>query len=161
MRNAFVFDFTTRQMAARSKDIAAHDDILGKLAAARRAKPGRLGEDDVRFMLMSNVIAGSDTTSTSLSAAIHYLLATPRALDRLRRELREKVEAGEVDGGDGRIVTQKVAEGWPYLQAVLFEAMRLHSVVGMLLPRVVPPGGLRFGEYYVPGGVSIGIIWAW
>lgn len=141
-------------MARKDRAGAADDhdgDILSKLLVAQRQKP-QLSEVDIGFMLTTNVVAGSDTTSVSLCAIVYYLLTTPRALDRLMGELQEKVASGEVDA-DG-VVTQKVAESWPYLQAVILEGMRLHPALGSMLSRVVPKEGLRFDDHYVPPGVS-------
>ncbi|KAH7042229.1 cytochrome P450 [Macrophomina phaseolina] len=160
-RNGSLHDFTLRAMASR-KDSAAsesedngdnHGDILSKLLAARREKP-KLSELDISFALTSNVTAGSDTTSISLCATVYHLLTTPPALARLLRELRERVEAGEIQP-EG-IVAQKVAERWPYLQAVIYEGLRLHPAVGVLLSRIVPPQGLSFEGNYVPGGTEVG-----
>lgn len=124
---------------------------MSKLLAVHREKP-QLSESDVGFTLTANVTAGSDTTTFTLAAVFHYLLTTPEALGRLLRELKDKVVSGEVKA-DG-VVTEKVAESWSYLQAVLMEGMRLHPAIGALPPRVVPKEGLRFGDYFVPAGVS-------
>ncbi|KAL1618256.1 hypothetical protein SLS56_010620 [Neofusicoccum ribis] len=157
-RNGYLHDFTLKQMAARKERAAAgaddhNSDILSKLLAASRAKP-QLSESDIGFTLTSNVIAGSDTTAVSMSAIVYYLLVTSAAKDRLLRELREKVVAGDVDA-DG-IVPAAVGEKWPFLQAVIHEGMRMHPALGGLLARVVPPAGLRFGENFVPGGAEVG-----
>ncbi|EOD49073.1 putative cytochrome p450 family protein [Neofusicoccum parvum UCRNP2] len=97
-RNGALHDFTVRQVAARQDRDGGDDDghagdILSKLLAAHRAKPA-LTEVDVGFMLTSNVVAGSDTTSASLSSIVYHLLRTPAALERLLEELREKYEVG-------------------------------------------------------------------
>ncbi|GME58427.1 cytochrome p450 family protein [Neofusicoccum parvum] len=159
-RNGALHDFTVRQVAARQDRAAAAagdddhaGDVLSKLLAAHRAKPA-LTEVDVGFMLTSNVVAGSDTTSASLSSIVYHLLRTPAALERLLEELREKVRSGEVDG-EG-VVTQAQAERWPYLQAAILEGMRLHPAVGGLMARVVPEEGLRFEGHFVPGGYEVG-----
>ncbi|KAF4308372.1 cytochrome p450 family protein [Botryosphaeria dothidea] len=156
-RNGSLHDFAVQEMTARKDRAGAADDhdgdILSKLLVAQRQKP-QLSEVDIGFMLTTNVVAGSDTTSVSLCAIVYYLLTTPRALDRLMGELQEKVASGEVDA-DG-VVTQKVAESWPYLQAVILEGMRLHPALGSMLSRVVPKEGLRFDDHYVPPGYEVG-----
>ncbi|KAK7702725.1 hypothetical protein SLS57_011224 [Botryosphaeria dothidea] len=152
-RNGSLHEFTLKQISARKDRMGTADDhagdILSKLLAATREKP-QLSESDIGFTLTSNIIAGSDTTSVSLSATIYFLLRNPPALERLLRELREKVVSGEIDANG--IVTQAQAEKWAYLQAVLHEGMRLHPALGGILARVVPKSGLRFGDHYVPEG---------
>ncbi|EKG22337.1 Cytochrome P450 [Macrophomina phaseolina MS6] len=165
-RNGSLHDFTLRAIAAR-RDSGGADDgtpgagageehhgvMLSKLLDARRSKP-QLSESDIGLALTSNVTAGSDTTRISLSAMIYYLLTTPPALQRLLREMRDKVDAGEIDRAG--IGFQRVAERWPYLQAVINEGLRLHPALGMLLPRVVPPQGLSFEGKHVPAGTEVG-----
>ena len=43
-----------------------------------------------------------------------------------------------------------------YLQAVMYEAMRLYPAVGMSLPRTTPSEGLLVGDKFIPGGVRTG-----
>ncbi|KAH7025397.1 cytochrome P450 family protein [Macrophomina phaseolina] len=156
-RNGSLHDFTLRAIAAR-RDSGGADDgtpsagageehhgvMLSKLLDARRSKP-QLSESDIGFALTSNVTAGSDTTSISLSAMIYYLLTTPPALQRLLREMRDKVDAGEINRAG--IVSQR---------AVINEGLRLHPALGVLLPRVVPPQGLSFEGKRVPAGTEVG-----
>jgi cytochrome P450 len=42
----------------------------------------------------------------------------------------------------------------PYLQAVIKEAMRLHSPTGLSMARIVPKGGATIAGQYIPEGVS-------
>ena len=48
------------------------------------------------------------------------------------------------------------AESMPYLQAVMYEALRLHPAVGMSLPRVTPDEGATIAGTYLPAGTSVG-----
>lgn len=45
----------------------------------------------------------------------------------------------------------------PYLQAVIKEAMRIYSPVGMSLPRTVPQGGATLAGIHFPAGTDVGI----
>ncbi|OJD29667.1 cytochrome p450 family protein [Diplodia corticola] len=174
-RNGALHDFTLRAMASRKDRMTPNDDdnnesnhgdILSKLLAASAQKP-QLTDQYIGFALTSNVVAGSDTTSISLCAMLLHLLrpssstpSAPSALSRLLRELRDKVDAGEIPdpaADPHAVVPQRVTERWPFLQAVVYEALRLHPVVGSLLARVVPAGGLSFdGGCFVPAGTEVG-----
>jgi cytochrome P450 len=47
----------------------------------------------------------------------------------------------------------EVGFAMPYLQACIYEALRMHPAVGMSLPRVVPPDGFEIEGVFLPGGV--------
>lgn len=92
------------------------------------------------------VAAGTETTSTFLSALTYYLLKYPEALRRLQGELRQTfVNHGEIDGD-----TTKDLE---YLHAVVEEGMRIFAPAPFGLPRV-SPGATVCGEW-IPKGVRV------
>ncbi|KAL9097278.1 MAG: hypothetical protein Q9165_000705 [Trypethelium subeluteriae] len=101
--------------------------------------------------LMANmallIIAGSETTATTLAATIYLLLKNPRALERLNREIRTRFK-GIQDMTIDRL------SAFEYLNAVIQEAMRVHAPVPIGLPRVVTIDDAVVAGYAVPGGVS-------
>ncbi|PYI08872.1 cytochrome P450 family protein [Aspergillus sclerotiicarbonarius CBS 121057] len=150
-RNGFFYQFATQQLVAR-KDRGGDDrDIINQLFTIQKAKP-HFSDTDIAFMMTANVFAGADTTSISLHAILYLLLKNPTTYRRLMAELEAKRSAGELSD----VVTFEQAESSPYLQAVLYEAIRLYSAAGDLLNRDVPPGGMKIGEYYVPEGTVVG-----
>lgn len=91
---------------------------------------------------------GSDTTSYSTSAAVHYLLSSPDALAKLRQELDESVAFIRYKPDHKRI------QSLPYLNAVVKETLRLSSPVPGCLPRTVPVSGTSVASIDLPAGVS-------
>lgn len=99
------------------------------------------------------IVAGSDTTSTTLAATLHYLLHNPPTLHRLRTEIlatfstRHEIRMGPK------------MQSCSYLRAVIDETMRMTPAVGGNLPREVLPGGLEIPELgvYLPEGVDVGV----
>lgn len=153
-RNGYFNQFAWREINAR-KDRGGDDrDILGKLLAVQRGKP-QMNDTNIAFMMTSNVTAGSDTTSFALSSVFHYLLRNPDKLRSLMAELEEKGARGELSP----IVTARQAESCAYLQAVIYEAMRLRPSVGLTLDRVVPAGGMTIDGHHIPEGVRTGLFW--
>ncbi|KAH8705846.1 cytochrome P450 CYP3/CYP5/CYP6/CYP9 [Talaromyces proteolyticus] len=113
------------------------------------------GEDGLTFQEMVSqaqvlLLAGSETTATSLSGMTYYLLKTPTALEKLTTEIRSAFTV-ESD------ITILKASQLPYLQAVLNESLRMYPPAPNSFPRVAPyPGEMICGRY-VPGGISVGM----
>ena len=53
-------------------------------------------------------------------------------------------------------VTMEESEKLPFLQATILEGLRIHSAIGGLLPRRVPPGGCVIAGRYIPAGHVVG-----
>lgn len=149
-RNGHFFQLAAKEIAARKERGGDSKDILGQLFTTQNAK-SQLTDQDIAFMMTSNVFGGSDTTATSLCAAFLMLLKNPEAYDRLMDELRQKKAQGKLSAP----ITFEEAESCEYLQAVMYESMRLHPPFGMIMDRDVPAGGMRIGKEYIPEGVSM------
>lgn len=96
------------------------------------------------------IIAGSDTTSTALSAAFFYLVHNPSALQTVQAEVRKSFADEE------EIVAGQTLNSCTYLRAVLDESMRLSPPVGGILPREVLGSGLDIDGHHIPAGVDVG-----
>ncbi|KAI5364608.1 Putative cytochrome P450 [Septoria linicola] len=97
------------------------------------------------------IIAGSDTTSTALAAAVFYLVHNPAKLEKLAKEVRAAF--GDVE----EIRIGPALAGLHYLRAVIDEAMRLSPSVGGLLPREVLAGGMEIDGEQIPEGTVVGV----
>lgn len=147
-RNGYFFRFTRQEMIARQDRGGDDKDILRQLLSIQKVKP-QLSDLDINYMLTSNVVAGSDTTSTSLRAIFYLLLKNADSFHRLMAELKGKRAAGALSDP----VKFAEAEDCTYLQAVMYEAIRLYPAAIFPLDRRVPVGGLMVGEKLVPAGV--------
>lgn len=129
-------------------------DFLEKLMTANEKDPQKVTTYHVWTMSLSNVIAGSDTTSVSLSSILYYLLTYPETL----RKLREEIKVCEQEGRCGSPnVTLRQSQNMPYLQAVLKEGLRLCAATGTPLWRDVPKGGAELEGYSFPEGTAVGL----
>ena len=68
------------------------------------------------------LIAGYDTTGSTMAMAAYELAMNPEIQDRLMEEIEEEVE--KADGADLDYTT---LQNMPYLDAVLHETLRMHS----------------------------------
>ncbi|KAL9075588.1 MAG: hypothetical protein Q9157_003970 [Trypethelium eluteriae] len=101
--------------------------------------------------LMANmallIIAGSETTASTLAATIYLLLKNPGALERLNREIFTRFKGVED-------MTVNRLSAFEYLNATIQESMRVHAPVPVGLPRVITVDDAVVAGYAVPKGVS-------
>ncbi|KAH8769743.1 cytochrome P40 monooxygenase [Hyaloscypha finlandica] len=91
------------------------------------------------------VTAGTETTSTFLSAATYYLLRNPEVLEKLKTEVRSAfASSGEIDGENTKLL---------YLNAVVEEGLRIFPPAPFGLPRVCP--GAMTDGVWVPKGTIV------
>ena len=123
-------------------------DYLTSLLAKHRRTPDHFSVDDAYYHIISNVVAGGETTGIALTAAMYLLVKSPRVLERLRGELE-----GVKRCKNGRVGVME-AQNCGYLNAVIKEVLRLFPPAGLNLPRVIPKGGLVLTGRWFPEGVS-------
>ena len=103
-------------------------DILSLLLAASDESGAPLTDKELRDELITLLLAGHETTATSIGWAFERLLRSPAALERLTSE----IEAGE---------------GSKYLDAVIKETLRVRSVITEVFrspTQATELGGYRF-----------------
>ncbi|KAJ0317517.1 hypothetical protein COL5a_011084 [Colletotrichum fioriniae] len=148
-RHGSLRKFAAREVAARQDRGSDHHDILTKLLAVHKEKPEKFDYSDLVSMANSNIFAGSDTTAISIRSIIYHLLKNPGAKRRLIEEVDEHWRQGKLSDP----VTIAESEKMPYLQAAMYEGLRVHPAVGMTLPRVVPQGGYDIAGCHMPAGI--------
>ncbi|KAL5534887.1 hypothetical protein ACEPAF_2977 [Sanghuangporus sanghuang] len=98
------------------------------------------------------IIAGSDTTSTTLSGIFYYLLSHPLDYQRLQREIDQSFPPREGEPFD----VLKLSE-LPFLNAVINETLRLQPAVPTYLQRAPESGsgGKRIGDILISEGTAV------
>jgi cytochrome P450 len=150
-RHGSLRTLAAKQISARMDRGSDRKDILSKLHAAQKEKATELDDNAVISMATSNIFAGSDTTAISTRAIIYYLLKNPQYKQKLIDEIDEFQRQGKLSDA----VKLSEADAMPYLQAVMYEALRCHPAVGMSLPRVTPAGGFTIAGTFLPENVCI------
>lgn len=98
--------------------------------------------------LFGNVAAGSDTTSISLTGALHRIFTTKGVARRMHEELASHNML------NGERITFDQAQQLPYLQMVIKESLRVHPVIGLPMWREINGAGLDVDGTHFPPGVS-------
>ena len=119
------------------------DDVLALLIEARSASGRPLDDDAILDQLVTLILAGHETTASSITWTLVALLANGSAHDRLLGELEN---TGPACGDEGLAAL-------PYLQATCLETLRLFPVVPIVSRELSRP--FRLGDRWLPAGVFL------
>ncbi|KAK7961970.1 cytochrome P450 [Apiospora aurea] len=134
-------------MNSRQGTAAGSANVFAKvLREADADEGGTLTGADISVEAGSFMIAGTDTTSNTLTYLVWAVLRQSTLRRALEQELRENVEEK-----DPSRITDAALEKLPVLHAVIEETLRLYGAAPMPLPRIVPPGGVELGGIISPG----------
>ncbi|TGO31106.1 hypothetical protein BPAE_0002g01730 [Botrytis paeoniae] len=109
-----------------------------------------LSTGEIEINSMALIIAGSETLTTTLAAAIHFLLENPKCLETLETEIHTNFSTEEQ-------ITNESTSSLPYLMAVLNESLRMSPPLPDSLRREVPSGGATITGHFVSGGTTVSV----
>ncbi|MGW6978132.1 cytochrome P450 [Streptomyces sp. NPDC054932] len=121
------------------------EDLLTLLAAARSSDDGEFDATELRDQVLIFLLAGHETTATSLCFALHLLARHPGEQDRAREEISRVL--GDRTPGAADL------DRLPFLTQVLKEAMRLYPAAPVIGRKAVAE--TRIGEHTVPAGADV------
>ncbi|KAH7380109.1 cytochrome P450 [Pyrenochaeta sp. MPI-SDFR-AT-0127] len=114
-------------------------------------KEGRgLSRDEMDANASLFMVAGTETTATSLSGLTNFLLTNPEKMKKLVDEIR-----GAFTSADDMTMEQLAA--LPYLAATIKESLRLYPPIPLGLPRLVPQIGSTVVGQFIPPGTTVSI----
>jgi cytochrome P450 len=162
----------TRQMCDKARLVLANGEaepadtpvVYQQLSAAlnKEAKKSDVEKTDFAPLLASEVLdhlaAGFDTSGITLTYVVHELSQHPDIQNRLQSEL-QTLSPRFVLSSAPTLPDPKALDALPFLHAVIWETLRLHSAIPGPQPRFTPPQGCTLGpeeqSYLVPGGVRV------
>lgn len=120
--------------ARRDPDLAERSDMLALLVQATHEDGTPMSDPEIRDQLMTMMIAGHETTASTLAWAVERMRRNPRVLDKLTQSVR----AGETE----------------YLNAFFDETLRARPTVNFAV-RSVQYRPFELGGYRLPVGTRI------
>ncbi|KNG84908.1 benzoate 4-monooxygenase cytochrome P450 [Aspergillus nomiae NRRL 13137] len=127
-----------------------HTDFLDKFLETKKKYPDLVNDNTVVGYLLSNTLAGSDTTGSTMCSAVYHILKHPRVY----RKLCDELYAAKLP----LPARWKDLQGLTYLDAVMRESMRVNPGVGLMLERIVPEGGFTLPDgRFIPEGTIVGM----
>ena len=136
---------------ARCKREAVQErsDIMAMLVAARDEDGEAMSDEEIHDELITMLVAGHESTATSLSWVVYRLLQFPDVL------ARAKAEVGAVPG-NGSASSEPGTEQIPkldYLDAVIKETARLNPILPIVIRYLEAP--TRIGGCDLPAGCLV------
>ncbi len=129
----------------RAAERNGHDDILAMLIEARHEDGQPMSDVELRDEMMTMLLAGHETTATSLAWTFHRILQHPEVKEKLAAELKRVI-------GSGPVMPQHLVE-LEYLDATIKETMRLNPILPLVARRLEEP--TRIGKCDLPAGVAV------
>lgn len=119
-----------------------------------RTIPTNLGptENGANAFCIAALSLPNQRSGLNSSAITYYLAKHQRVQEKLQQELDEALASEEDE-----VAPFERVKHLPYLEAVINEALRIHSTAGVGLPRVVPAGGLEVCGKFFPGGTVLSV----
>src|SRR5580692_1426593 len=121
----------------QASDVEQRADIMSLLLLARDEDGEAMTDGELRDELVTLLLAGHETTATSVAWALERLVRHPEKLRRLMAE----VDAGGHGGGD------------EYMTAVINETLRVRPVVPLVVRMLKQE--LQVGRYRLPVGTRV------
>src|SRR5207249_501235 len=115
----------------RAEGTAGRSDILSLLVDARDEQGARMSDAELLDEMFTLLMAGQETTATSLAWVFYHLLRHPDVLGKLRAELARVVGSGPVEAPH--------LPQLEYLDAVTKESARLTPVATNVMRRLHAP----------------------
>jgi hypothetical integral membrane protein (TIGR02206 family) len=132
-------DRELRARIAERRDVPG-DDILALLLAARDEEGKALTDAELRDQLMTVLIAGHETTATSIAWAVERLVSHPRVLERLAKEV------AACDGPEALVACA-------YLDAVVKESLRMRPIFTDVVRELQAPW--KLGDIELPAKTRV------
>jgi cytochrome P450 len=108
----------------------------------------KLSNMDLFGMASALIVAGSNTTTYTMSAFVFFVCRHPEVYAKVTAEVRATFSKENE-------ITMVAAGELAYLKACIDETMRISPPTPSTLPRWVPEGGEEIDGKWVPGGVSL------
>jgi cytochrome P450 len=144
-----VYEICDRIIQQRRTGVADTDDgegdLLTLLSRASSEQDGSLDADELRDQVLVFLLAGHETTATSMAFALHLLARHPEARERAQKEVDSL--------GPETPLSAATMNELPYLTRVLKEAMRLYPAAPVVGRRSVEAA--EVDGHLIPAGADV------
>lgn len=143
----FCAEQTQQRMSIDPKEISDPDIMATLLENYHKTPDHPLKLDLLRQDARLIIIAGSETTASTLTQMFFYLASNHSLQTRIRTEIETLL--------DGNEIASQVIKDARLLNGAINEALRLHPPVPSGVFRTTPPEGISIGDVFIPGDTKI------
>lgn len=130
----------------RRKQNRIATDMLGMLMAARDRNTDKgMSDRELVSEIMTLIVAGHETTASTLNWTWHLLSGSPAAEEKLHQELSSFQDTDSPAMGE--------LAKFPYTRQVIEETLRLYPAGWLMTRRAIKDDQL--GDYFVPAGTEV------
>ncbi|KAF5870852.1 putative benzoate 4-monooxygenase cytochrome p450 protein [Botrytis fragariae] len=140
-----------RMLMERQEHGSTYRDIFSYLLSADPYGGEKFTQKELNSNANLIIIAGSDTTSSTLTQALRALAKEPRILSKLQREIDDLCSAT----GKYKEITIDSIRNLEYLNAVVDEVLRLYNPIPSGPHATTYPQGIEVGGVQIPGNVQV------
>ncbi|KAL2462988.1 Cytochrome [Forsythia ovata] len=148
-------DLINQRLKSRSDSIdhPARNDVLEAIIDYSQTNESELTIDVLKHLLLDLILAGTDTTSSTVEWAMTELLRNPEKMSKAKNELMTVVRRNKQ-------VEESDISRLPYLQSVIKETLRYHPPGPLLIPRKAEVD-IEINGYTIPKDAQILVnVWA-
>ncbi|KAG4417565.1 hypothetical protein IFR04_009295 [Cadophora malorum] len=139
-------DKTIKRLKDGARD---HPDFISQILKNSDSKKA-LTETEIELNMALFISAGTDTTATTLTGWTYFVCTHPQVYERVVGEVRGAFKGGE------DIKWENVRK-LRYLEATIYEALRLFPPSAASQQRIVPTGGATIDGILIPGGKTVAV----
>uniref|UniRef100_A0A1W7HBR3 (+)-piperitol/(+)-sesamin synthase n=1 Tax=Scoparia dulcis TaxID=107240 RepID=A0A1W7HBR3_SCODU len=123
------------------------DSMIGHLLSLQESQPDFYNDFTIKGLILSLLLAGTDTSTVTVEWAMSVLLNHPDVLNKAREELNAQV-------GFERLIEEEDLSNLPFLQNIISETYRLFPPAPLLIPHQSSQN-CRVGGYDIRRGTML------
>ncbi|XP_010432067.1 PREDICTED: cytochrome P450 81D11-like [Camelina sativa] len=131
----------------RGRKEQRENTMVDHLLGLQETQPEYYTDRIIKGIMLSLILAGTDTSAVILEWTLSSLLNHPEILSKARDEIDNKV-------GFDRLLDESDLSHLPYLQNILSESLRLYPASPLLVPHVASED-CKVGGYDMPRGTML------
>ncbi|XP_010910128.1 cytochrome P450 81Q32 [Elaeis guineensis] len=122
-------------------------NMIAHLLSLQKTDPENYTDETIKGLITSLLLAGTDTSSSTIEWAMSLLLNNPEKLQKAQTEIDERV-------GNERLLKESDLSDLPYLQCIIRETLRICSPAPLLVPHE-STNDCVVGGFDVPRGTML------